>query len=85
MWDRKRRQYLCGASPRTRDPSNFKSYACLQPHDDLRTAVCHNKANKTLIEVLKTDLECGWGSAAESYGNSVVVVLALIVCVVVGA
>lgn len=84
MWDRKRRQYICGAAPRARDALNFRSYACVQPHDDLRTVVCHNKANKTLIEVLKMDLECGWGSAGESDGNPVVLIIALLICAALG-
>lgn len=84
VWDRKRRQYICGSAPWTRDAFNVWSYACVQPHDDLRTVVCHNKANKTLIEVLKTDLECGWGSAGDSYGNPAVLILVLLMGVAVG-
>lgn len=79
MWDRKRRQYLCGAAPSVKDTLDYENYACMQSPDDLRDVVCENKANKTLIEVLKTDLECGWGLAARMYGNFfVVAVLAII-------
>lgn len=79
MWERKRRQYLCGFVPRVKDALNDDNYACMQPLDDLRVAVCNNKANKTLIEVLKTDLECGWSSADRAYVSLFMVALVLIV------
>lgn len=64
MWDRKRRQYLCDSVPS----------GCMEPPYDFRVAVCHNKANKSLIEVLKTDLECGWNFAGRVYANFFVVI-----------
>lgn len=79
MWDRKRRQYLCGFVPNVKD-----DYECMQPPDDLRVALCHNKANKSLIEVLKTDLECGWNFSGRVYANVFMVVLLFVMIVVVG-
>lgn len=34
--------------------------------DDLREAQCDNRNNASLIEVLKLDVECGWGSGASA-------------------
>ncbi|XP_017770923.1 PREDICTED: chaoptin isoform X2 [Nicrophorus vespilloides] len=62
VWQRKRRQFLCGQSP-SRPPS-FKSqdYTCRHINDDLRNSKCTNKNNKSLVDVLKTEIECGWSS-----------------------
>lgn len=35
--------------------------------DDLRTAQCTNKNNQNVLEILKTEIECGWGSGADRY------------------
>ncbi|XP_063227150.1 chaoptin [Bacillus rossius redtenbacheri] len=70
MWQRKKRQYLC--ADRDRD-------ACLQKDDDLRLAVCANKHNASLVEVLKTDVECGWGSGTTVAAGSPRLLLALTV------
>lgn len=85
VWDRKRRQYLCDSvAPDTEDALNYKSYNCMEPPDDLRREVCHNKANKTLIEVLKTDLECGWSSSGKMSNVGFFVVLLPLLVYVVG-
>ncbi|XP_055588501.1 chaoptin isoform X2 [Uranotaenia lowii] len=82
FWQRKRRQYMCPAQPWTEN-SSFNSYFkhqlssvmmsgnnqdCEQSADDLREATCSNKKDESLLDVLKKDLECGWGSAAPRLG-----------------
>nr|XP_022919332.1 chaoptin isoform X1 [Onthophagus taurus] len=56
-WDRKRRQYLCESNNNEKDPS------CMHVHDNIRSSLCTNKKNSSLIEVLKTELECGWSKS----------------------
>lgn len=41
---------------------------CEDSADSLREATCSNKKDESLLEVLKRDLECGWGSAAPKLG-----------------
>ncbi|XP_058444042.1 chaoptin [Malaya genurostris] len=81
FWQRKRRQYICLAQPWIEN-SSFNSYfkhhlspsishnsdECEESADDLREATCSNKKDESLLEVLKKDLECGWGSAASRLG-----------------
>ncbi|KAK9879164.1 hypothetical protein WA026_004016 [Henosepilachna vigintioctopunctata] len=62
VWLRKKRQYICGEpSSQYSSFSNF-DYTCRHVNDDLRNAQCSNRNNQSLIEVLKTDIECGWSS-----------------------
>ncbi|XP_050498519.1 chaoptin isoform X1 [Diabrotica virgifera virgifera] len=63
VWLRKRRQYLCGDSPPVAASFTDSKYTCRHVDDDLRTALCHNKNNQTVIDVLKSDIECGWSFA----------------------
>nr|CAD7452145.1 unnamed protein product [Timema tahoe] len=58
VWQRKKRQYLCG------EEDSEERTTCRRIDDDLRLARCANKNNASLIEVLKADVECGWGSSA---------------------
>uniref|UniRef100_A0A182M164 LRRCT domain-containing protein n=1 Tax=Anopheles culicifacies TaxID=139723 RepID=A0A182M164_9DIPT len=73
FWQRKRRQYLCPANPWTETsltnyfkhttPLAFsKGSDCGDSANELRQVRCSNKNNDLLLEVLKKDLECGWGS-----------------------
>ncbi|XP_062700932.1 chaoptin-like isoform X2 [Aedes albopictus] len=81
FWQRKRRQYLCPAHPWTESTTfngHHKHHAsslmarssddCEDSADSLREATCSNKKDESLLEVLKRDLECGWGSAAPKLG-----------------
>ncbi|KAL5285424.1 chp.2 family protein [Megaselia abdita] len=72
FWQRKRRQYVC--SSQTWTDTIFRSfmnapcqiygrYNCYEEDDDLRETQCSNKGSKSLMEVIKSDLECGWDSA----------------------
>lgn len=81
VWDRKRRQYLCDSVLGVRNYLNDRSYACMQAPDDLRVTICHNKANRSLIEVLKTDLECGWSFAGRISGEFYVILLFVVMLV----
>ncbi|KAK0165366.1 hypothetical protein PV328_003884 [Microctonus aethiopoides] len=70
-WQRKHRQYQedrCNIFPVRRynfelDESN--EYSCWDNgwDDDLRESFCVNKNNMTVLNALKTDIECGWSSA----------------------
>ncbi|XP_019875931.2 chaoptin isoform X2 [Aethina tumida] len=63
VWQRKKRQYLCGDSPSTTPYFTHEDYTCRHADDDLRTSTCNNKNNNSIIEVMKADIECGWSSA----------------------
>lgn len=72
---------MCPAQPWTEN-SSFNSYHrhqvssqvshtsddCEDSANNLREATCSNKKDESLLEVLKRDLECGWGSAAPKLG-----------------
>ncbi|KAL1381418.1 hypothetical protein pipiens_013476 [Culex pipiens pipiens] len=82
FWQRKRRQYMCPAEPWVENGSfnsYFKQHAsallshantedCEDSADNLRETSCANKRDENLLDVLKRDLECGWGSAAPRLG-----------------
>nr|CAD7423248.1 unnamed protein product [Timema monikensis] len=51
VWQRKKRQYLCG------EEDSEERTTCRRIDDDLRLARCANKNNASLIEVLKADVE----------------------------
>lgn len=80
MWLRKRRQYICS-------DENHDSYSsldsCRHADDDLRLTKCTNKNNNSLVEVLKSDIECGWSSAVipSSYGTLILVFIALVLSI----
>lgn len=78
VWQRKRRQYLCGESPSLASFTN-PEYTCRHTDDDLRIAACANKNNQSVIEVLKADIECGWSSAAyiNKFSFGILIILAL--------
>ncbi|CAK9809946.1 chp [Anthophora quadrimaculata] len=70
-WQRKHRQYQEDRCSTYSDFKNFErdeeddEFDCWDNgwDDDLREAFCMNKNNISVIEALKTDLECGWGAA----------------------
>lgn len=64
VWQRKRRQYLCYSNPNKAAVYKSFAYNCRHTQDDLRNSYCSNKNNQSLIEVLKTDIECGWSKAS---------------------
>lgn len=50
---------------------NKKQYEiCDSSKDDLREVRCKNKNNQRLIEILKTEIECGWGSGSAALFDS---------------
>ncbi|XP_063912433.1 chaoptin-like isoform X1 [Zophobas morio] len=63
VWQRKKRQYLCGSSPSVSTSFFTEEYTCRHADDDFRNTVCSNKNNRSLIDVLKADIECGWSKA----------------------
>lgn len=71
-WQRKHRQYQ---EDRCTTYSEFKNFDRDEEDDqfdcwdngwddDLRETFCLNKNNISVLEALKTDLECGWGTAS---------------------
>lgn len=71
FWQRKKRQYFCsqqdwvGETEIKMQGENVNE-ECEDPFedDDLRSVRCSNKNGDSLLEVLKSDLECGWSSAS---------------------
>lgn len=71
FWQRKKRQFFCSQQEWI-DETEVKGQGdndheqCDDPFedDDLRSVQCSNKNGESLLEVLKTDLECGWSSAS---------------------
>ncbi|XP_049797448.1 chaoptin [Schistocerca nitens] len=74
VWQRKRHQYLC-------EDKSSQETDCYGTSDDVRTATCANRGNVSLADVLKTDIECGWGSAAPNAPQAPAVVAAVMVAV----
>ncbi|XP_012260603.2 chaoptin [Athalia rosae] len=85
MWQRKQRQYYedeCGTySDHISAPDEEDKYNCWDNgwDDDLRETFCLNKNNISLLEALKTDLECGWGSADSPVLTNIVVFFSILV------
>ncbi|CAH1114704.1 unnamed protein product [Psylliodes chrysocephalus] len=80
VWLRKRRQYLCDED----SPSftaTYRDYTCRHTEDDLRTAYCSNKNNHTVIDVLKTEIECGWSDSPRLTGYSLPAIILTVVTV----
>lgn len=71
VWGRKKRQFLCN--------SDIGYWDCGADEDDLRETRCANKNDEPLLEVLKTDIECGWGAGSQSSAALPVVVCTLLV------
>lgn len=74
FWQRKKRQYFCSEQQWT-DESSIKSQIEVQndcdnnQDDDLRSARCSNKNGEPLLEILKSELECGWSGAGRQEVN----------------
>lgn len=75
FWQRKKRQYLC-SEQQWSDETAVRSQMeiprnCDDVHedDDLRSARCSNKKGEPLLEILKSELECGWSSARREEVN----------------
>ncbi|CAG9859084.1 unnamed protein product [Phyllotreta striolata] len=75
VWMRKRRQYLC------KDIPSVSDYTCRHTEDDLRTALCNNKNNHTVVEVLKTDIECGWSKSHRLERSSLIVLVIAVISI----
>ncbi|XP_060524010.1 chaoptin isoform X2 [Cylas formicarius] len=80
VWQRKRRQYICDRSPSVTPSFNHFDYSCRHVDDDLRTAACANRNNQSVIEILKSEIECGWSSAMplHTWQTSVAILLCLL-------
>ncbi|XP_076287788.1 leucine rich repeat containing G protein-coupled receptor chaoptin isoform X3 [Lasioglossum baleicum] len=71
-WQRKHRQYQEDRCSTFSEFKNFERneeddvFDCWNNEwdDDLRESFCLNKNNVSVLEALKTDLECGWGAAS---------------------
>lgn len=62
-----------------------RQYNCPKSDDDLRTTLCANKNNQSFIEILKTEIECGWSSAqnSRSFSSSILLLLYLVIVTVI--
>lgn len=89
FWHRKKRQLLCSAQMWSDDLFGTTFYdsqrdenreaICEDTEHGLREATCANKRNDNLVEVLKNELECGWGSAGNRLEKmSLILVLCLV-------
>ncbi|CAH1127122.1 unnamed protein product [Ceutorhynchus assimilis] len=65
VWQRKHRQYICEDSPSVAPSFTHSDYTCRHTHDEFRMSLCANKNNNSVIDVLKTDIECGWSAATK--------------------
>lgn len=70
FWQRKKRQYFCSEQQWVEETS-VKSQIDIENNcddiyqdDDLRSARCSNKNGQPLLEILKSELECGWSGAS---------------------
>lgn len=75
-WQRKKRQYVCSQQNWIEDEliKNEQSHSaenCDDPQidDDLRSATCSNKNGEPLLEILKSELECGWNASTKEEVN----------------
>ncbi|XP_069668870.1 chaoptin isoform X2 [Periplaneta americana] len=82
VWQRKKRQYLCPSEKRDHGPRCQETGAI---EDDLREAQCENRNNASLLEVLKSEVECGWGSRAPNTTPSWLIAIVVAVCVLTSA
>lgn len=80
FWQRKKRQYFC--SEQWVDDMSVKSQIevpsdCeeLYQDDDLRSVSCSNKNGEPLLEILKSELECGWSAAGRQVVNYLVLIV----------
>lgn len=81
FWQRKKRQYFCSSRENSFDDEEVMSevkqaYDCEDPYidDDLRSARCSNKNGAPLLEILKSELECGWSSSTRAEVNIFILV-----------
>lgn len=74
VWLRKKRQYICGIPSLQIALTDY----CRFVDDDLRNSKCANKNNESLIEVLKTDIECGWSGCTKIKFNFIISFLLLL-------
>lgn len=89
FWNRKKRQFLCSSQSWSQDLFGTHFYdthrdektseICEDTEHGQRQATCSNKKNENLVEVLKKELECGWGSGSETIQKaSLLIVLSLV-------
>jgi hypothetical protein len=75
FWQRKKRQYFCSAHNWNNNEilksEMVQNDECDNPYhdDDLRSARCSNKNGEPLLEILKSELECGWNSSSRNEVN----------------
>jgi hypothetical protein len=85
FWQRKKRQYFCSHQDWT-DDEGIKSQMDFDddcddyyPDDDLRSARCSNKNGEPLLEVLKTELECGWSGSSQLTTQNIVLLVTFMI------
>ncbi|XP_055678152.1 chaoptin-like [Lutzomyia longipalpis] len=94
FWSRKKRQYMCNGVSWSRDI--FEMFSTSHPlegsrshreicddENGLREAECSNKGSQSLIEVLKSELECGWDSSTR-INSEMIIVFSVMAVLLVG-
>lgn len=86
FWQRKKRQYFCSHQDWTDDDKEVKSQTQIDencddfyPDDDLRSVRCSNKNGEPLLEILKTDLECGWSGSSRLTTQNIFTIIAFMI------
>ncbi|KAG8233708.1 hypothetical protein J437_LFUL014312 [Ladona fulva] len=76
-WERKKRLYLCT------DENRYPDRECRGAPDDLRETRCDSRSNTSIVEVFKTDLECGWSSAVHISAHPILLTILFILPAVI--
>lgn len=86
FWQRKKRQYFCSVQDDWADDEPVMSEmihenSCDDNYidDDLRSARCSNKKGEPLLEILKSELECGWSSSTKIMINTDLLIMIAVV------
>jgi len=80
VWQRKKRQFLCRQTDLWAvEGQQTRDWDCRGAEDDLRQTQCTNRGQQSLIEVLKADLECGWGAGSRTSNTLAVFAVSLLV------
>ncbi|XP_011151710.1 chaoptin isoform X3 [Harpegnathos saltator] len=90
VWQRKHRQYQedrCTSYDKSKNMEHEEDdeFNCWDNgwDDDLRETFCMNKNNVSLSNMLKTELECGWGAASHIILSNTLTLLVLSILVVI--
>lgn len=85
FWQRKKRQYFCSHQDWT-DEEGIKVQMetddecdIFYPDDSLRSVLCSNKNGEPLLEILKTELECGWNGSTRVTAQNILFMITFMI------